>query len=175
MPCTIASVTTYGAFAARTRTRSDDEVGLSEVPGQVVWRGLEEAQIGRNVPPELVRSSTISPTDKDLRAHAVRGSGSMPPHHPITNDHDGAVACAQNGAELHAFAVVEPGQIVASDGHGHIAGNGAHGRQKRQPTVRIFYRLVGDGGGLPPEQSFRQWLFGAPARCKYVKSMCCWR
>jgi hypothetical protein len=94
-------------FGGVQQDRAHNQIGILNILGQGVSRGLEEDQRRRNIPFELRLSPTIYSTDKHLGAHPVCSFGRMLPYHPIANDHDFAIACAEDSAKLHAFAVVE--------------------------------------------------------------------
>src|SRR5262245_25022369 len=95
--------------------RANNEVGSFKVLEQGFGSGLKEDQRWRNISFELCRFAAISPAEKHLRAHPVRCPGCMLPHYAITNNDDFAVACTQDSAKLHAFAMVELRQVVAAD------------------------------------------------------------
>jgi hypothetical protein len=76
--------------------------------------------------------------EDDIGAHSHASRQGDPagvtPHHPIANDHDFAVACAQDRAELDACPMVALCQIIVPDRDSHIARHGAHGGQEGELT-----------------------------------------
>ena len=152
---------------ARHQDGADDEVGLQHEPLDREARrrdasGCVRARSGRRSAAarrSCRRSSTSASMPAAIQAAFVPG-------HAGAEDQDARRRDAGRAAHQHAAPAVRPLEVGRADVRRHAAGDLAHRRQQRQPSVGCLHGLVRDRGDLALGQEAREGLVGGQVQVR---------